>query len=173
MNNFISEWRTSLFLRSGFRQLAKLQKILFSCYFKKNYFSNRSSDEKKVHYQKQCVSRLMRKSEFVFDKLEHLYEIIFSIHQLRYRIKDYSTLEICASELKKIEQASIILLKKLAAKKSISSEGVALTDAIHSFEQIYNTVLRVVAQDPIVFLFFIQDLYAFQEEINLLSMTKK
>ena len=172
MNNVISDWYTSLLLRKSFRQLATLQKILFSCYFKKDYFSNQFLDEKKVHYQRRRVSRLMRKSDFVFDKVDSLYEIIFSIHQLRYRVKDYATFEICARELKKIEQTSIILLKKLAAKKSVLSEEVMLTDAIHSFEEIYNTTLRVIAQDPIVFLFFIQDLFAFQDEIHSLSVTK-
>ncbi len=114
--------------------------------------------------------RTKRAREFkpLIDIYEHLYEIVFSLHLLRYRVQDYALFEICARELRTIQNISTHLLNQLG--KSFFHRSLISTDhllqQIHAFESLYQHTLKIIVRDPIVFIFFIQDLYALGDEIE-------
>jgi len=106
----------------------------------------------------------------IFFKIDHLSEIIFSLNQLRFRVVDYTTFKVCAQEMQEIEKFSIMMIIQLANFKNSSVELPIFEEKIHQFENIYNRALQIVAIDPLVFMFFIQDLYALNEELKQLSL---
>ena len=148
----LSNFLKIFFYYYDLRKLAKLQIVLFSSYF------SQINNEKKIHQQRIRVAKVIQKRL----ELMPIVDIIFSLNQLRHRVTDVSIYEICARELKEIEKTSINFL----LKGELFSE--IFLKKIHEFEAIYNNTLRVVAPDPMIFLFFIQDLYAFHEQVEQL-----
>ena len=104
----------------------------------------------------------------LFSKINHLSEIIFSLNQLRFRVHDYTTFKVCILEMQEIEKYSVMSIIELAncCFKKTSIHLSQFEDKIHQFENIYNRALQIVAIDPLVFMFFIQDLYALHEELR-------
>ncbi len=165
--------------------LAQLQHTYFACYKDRDYFSKQSVYEKEIY--KKCskwlisVSRarfLLNKNKkvsaewrVVFSRVEHLSEVIFSLNQLRFRVSQHAIYEICSFEMQALDRTSAAAFKdvtKMLLWDNNSIPSLELLDCIHSFEAISNRVLRVASPEPIVFLFFIQDLYALNDEINKL-----
>lgn len=165
------------------RALAQLQHAYFACYLKRDYLSKQPGYEK-ILYQKRSLllgkvahaRSLLKKNKkgttkwaIVFFKIEHLSEIIFSLNQLRFRVSGYAIFEICIAEMQALEKTSMAALKNVAQfilwnKRAASP--VELLDKIHAFEAISHRTLQIASPEPIIFLFFIQDLYALYDEIN-------
>lgn len=151
LNNYFKKyyyWR-------ALRELANLQRLLFSSYF------NQENNDKKIHQQRLKVISVVKKNPV--SELLQIGDVIFSINQLRHRIKDFSILEICIRELTDIGNLSALFIRD---RKKFSN---AYLGAIHQFENLYGNTLRVVVPDPLVFMFFIQDLYALYEKVTALN----
>lgn len=175
-----------LILANSLRALAQWQHACFAYYLQCDYLSRQSGYEK-ILYRKRSLllsklahARVLLKEKSVattkwaviFTKIEHLSEIIFSLNQLRFRVSGYAIFEVCIAEMQALEKTSIIALKNLAQfilwhKRVVST--LELLDKVHAFEAISQRVLQVAAPEPIVFLFFIQDLYALYDGITELA----
>lgn len=174
---YIQSYRIKKSFASSLKALAKCQRILFFSYLKKDFLYKRIKYEKKIFISRkkllksfQHARRLKKTSmeELIFIKLEHLVEIIFSLHQLRLRVDDYNVFTFAAPEMTRLAHVITQLLLNasrciLTSKRWISVD--ILLDYIHDYENIYNKTVQVVSQEPIVFLFFIQDLYALYDEL--------
>ncbi len=145
-------------LKNYFHQLAKLQKIILACYFQKDYRENQFEYEKKIHNQSRAVLKLLSKIVLT-DQAGYLYEIIISLGNLRFRVTDFATFEICAEELEAISLALATVFNKLTGMSELSA-------SIEAFEEVYRGALQVAATDPLAFLFFIQDLYTLRDKLN-------
>jgi hypothetical protein len=152
LNNYFKK----MVYRRALREIAKLQQLLCSSYFVQE------NNDKQVHQQRIRVLSTIRKNKCHVDELNHIADIIFSLNQLRHRIKDFSIFEVCSRELNDIASTSVAFIQDAVKFSAIFSEK------IHQFETLYHNTLRVVAPDPLVFLFFIQDLYALHEKVNQL-----
>lgn len=168
------------YLSQSLKILAILQSMLFDTYLKQDYIQNRMYYERKI-FQKRVqllkvllyVQTLQKTPEEkkLFFKIEHLIEIVFSVHQLRFRVRDFSVWAVCAPELNGLQVASAQALLAFSQERIknpqhsqlASREG--LLERIQEFETVYQRALQVVVAAPIVFLFFIQDLYALYDEL--------
>lgn len=174
--NYIHERRTKKYLAKSLYEMIKIQNVYFDSYLKEDFLSKKYVYARILHKRTMSFFRAIQHAReliqkdlnytVMLSKIECLYEVICSTHLLRYRVNEYSVFEICARELRGLEKTSSELLTHLA--KSFFEKNVIVKiddylDAIHSFETIYNHTLQVVVRDPVVFLFFIQDLYALQE----------
>lgn len=150
------------------KALDALQKIFFSCYLQRDYAENYFEYEKLIHEESDRF--LHPDNRFLM-----LYEIILCLGALRYRTKEYSLLEPLQTEFSAITGAITSCLKqlRLAIKKNkaISIDLTQLLSGIQALENLYQHVLQVLAKDPIVFLFFIYDLYALHDQLEKLNAT--
>lgn len=169
-------------LASCLNSLADLQHVYFTCYSYRDYFSKQTQYEKTL-YQKRSkwlsrmlsVRRLLKdkknseKWHSIFTRIDYLSEIIFALHQLRFREREYAIFEICSLEIQALDRAIAAAMKdaikKILWNKNLS-HPVELLDSIIAFEAISHRVLKVTSSEPIIFLFFIQNLYALDDEIN-------
>lgn len=168
--NVIRSMLMSRVLNHCLKWLATLQRQLFYCYLKKDFVKRPLYYTKKLDRTRFAVLRATQKarsrmSAKMVDSIEQLAEIIYSIHQLRYRIDDYTIFKVCQRELIALNNTSIAALRA-SDRLTRSTYLDALLDAIHEFEGLYNRTLQVVANEPIVFLFFIQDWYALHELLS-------
>jgi hypothetical protein len=181
MINYIRAWYIKKLLSNCLYALADLQQAFFVNYLKKDYIKQRKYYQNDLNKRSKTFFLNMTKtsdaikhySQFkdIFSKINHLSEIIFSLNQLRFRVVDYTTFKVCIQEMQNIEKFSNMMIIQLANYffKKISIEVNVFEDTIHQFENIYNRALQIVAIDPLVFMFFIQDLYALNEELTQLS----
>ncbi|MHB1948916.1 MAG: FUSC family protein [Gammaproteobacteria bacterium] len=154
----------------------ELQKKTFFVYFKRDYTQKHFLYEKELHQLREKVLISLQRitqQQVGFDTLQHLFEITVTLGELRYRVKDSATFEVCEKEFQSVsDNMSRIfqqLIKKIRGKKivDLSLEQFAL--AIESVETIYRSTLQVVSKEPLIFLIFIQDLFAMYDEFNSLS----
>ena len=121
-------------------------------------------------------------------KLAHIYEAIFSLNTLKLRFSDQTTFEMCELEFKllskqltavlqhtnlllknQINKTKRIILEKIQtqdARKMLDKTAHAinqLTQAIDGLDELYRTTMQVVSPDPILFLFFLQDLMVLRD----------
>jgi len=171
-----------------FKTLDVQQKAIFACYLEKNYAKQLDPYEKKIRNTRLKLLTAMKKiralsstdSRGKLERLENLYEIIFSLNTLKLRISDQAIFEICEVELKKIslslsdalKHAMIFLNSKQLEKKSArmmddTAKNIGrLSRQIDALEELYRSTLQVVSQEPIFFLFFVQDLIAFRDALE-------
>ncbi len=162
--------------------LAELQHAYFTCYSYRDYFSKQPHYENVLYKKrskwlnKQNAARQLLKNKKIsekwhslFSSIDHLSEIIFALHQLRFREREYAIFEICSLEMQSVDKAISIAMKdaikKLVWGKKLN-QPLELLDSVIAFEAISHRVLKVTSSEPIIFLFFIQNLYAINEEIN-------
>lgn len=147
-----------------FKQLDRLQRIIFHIYLQRDYKFQWFFYEKKIHQYLaelfQQVNLLRKLSQQINWQCENLLAYFISLGNLRYRIKDYATFEVCEIELKKISNA----LSR--ALKSIKKPGPELREAIDQFKQIYDNTLTVITNDPIDFLIFIDNLQRIEFSVS-------
>lgn len=175
-------------LRNCFSNLDELQKKLFFIYLKRDYAEQHFFYERDLHQQRELIFFDMKKMNEAleklapaqannwrdcFDHLNHLFDIIIALGNLRYRIQDQATFEVCEKELALvsiyISKGLDNLTKQLKSKKAVEFNLDGFVLAIRAVEEIYRSTLQVVSKDPLVFLLFIQNLYAVQEELNSLA----
>lgn len=170
-----------------FKALDQLQIAIFNCYIQKDDGINHFKYELKIHKSRVKILRTMKNirimngqsSQDKLAKLENLYEIIFSLNTLKIRILDPATFEICEEEFKRISfkitdaiKHIVILLGNCSTQTSHTLvDDTAkiiglLSNNIDAFEELYRSTLQVVSSEPIFFLFFVQDLIAFRDELE-------
>lgn len=173
----LHDYRIKKLFATCLRALAKLQVTLFDFYIKRHWMARYPAYEKKLYHQRMTLLHRLqhlrrvtnnKKDKKIMNGIEHLHEIICSLHQLRFRVSDYSIFEICDREMTALQKTTRLVLLQLS--KTSSMQTAVVLEKIHAFEAIYHRALHVVAPDPIVFLFFIQNLYAFYDETLELSM---
>lgn len=168
--------------------LNDLQKQIFSLYLKRNYEAKSFLYEKKFHLKIQQIFSTMEKMRFLLGKvnkeklesfktiindLDELFDIIISLGNLRYRVKDIALFEMCEKEFslvsKNISNVFELLKLKICEEKNIHEECFNLSSYVQAIEQVYNGTLRVISKEPIVFLIFIQNLNALDNKLKSLS----
>jgi len=163
-------------LKKYFRQLDRLQKIIFSCYIKRDYAKNQFYYEKKIHLEKMRLFKIIcsiRKNipslNLIFQENGRgvfLYEIILSLNTLKLRISDHATFEVCQRELENITRNISLVLNDASRGRQRIISLSNLLQSIEQFSELYQSTLRVVTAEPTVFLFFIQDLIDFSETME-------
>lgn len=151
--------------------LNQLQQLIFLPFIRRDYHENRFEYEKKMIMQTRIVMqemtniRKMLLPKEIISRLEHLYELLYSLDLLKYRLLDHATFEVCEAELKKLsEHISNILL----TMRNDSSQIDLLQQSVGAFEILFENTLQFIVADPMYFLFFIQDLKMLNDELNLL-----
>lgn len=148
--------------------LDKLQIIVFSAYIRRDYLDEAVAYEKSLLQQMQQLFKILKnikmhpENEEKISRLEHLYEIIFSLDLLKSRLIDHATFEIVEKEFRLISQCITNMLIET------DKNGRAFEAAIVSIEALFQATLQFVTADPLMFLFFIRDLRALSEELQKL-----
>lgn len=168
-------WSKRRALKRCFKVLGELQKNLFDGYLRSDFIAKQLRYTKKLFNTRRRYLLAISHARKVFHAdiapvlvIEHLSQILYSLHQLRYRVEDYTTFSVCKRELLALESTSLAVLYT-RSKEDRLAQLERFLDAIHEFEGIYNKALQIVARDPIVFLFFIQDLYALHETLSTVT----
>lgn len=159
------------YLKKYFSCLDRLQQTIFNFYIQRNFGADRFYHEKQLlKHTTQVMKALaeIRKRQDdakLLAVLEQLYEIIYSLDLLKNRLIDHTTFEICEQELKNIKLNLSQILQKIPTQK-LTKLKHQLDQAIQALEIIFQNTLQVVTADPLVFLFFIQDLYALANTLD-------
>ncbi len=161
----IRDYRVKKSLSNAYHALAMLHQAFFESYLTQESLIKQS----KKLYQQQVkfikalrAARSMIKNDSLVN-IEKLHEVICSLHLLRFRFNEFALFEVCFQEMQDLQKTSTILLRKMARKIFDVSQHLETNEflnAIRAFENLYSNTLQVVARDPRVFQFFIQDLYA-------------
>ncbi len=142
-------------------QLVKLNESFFDGYVKqdslvkqyKTLYSKHMKFIKTLHGARKIAGHELA-------KIENLHDIICSLHLLRFHFNEFALFEVCFQEMQVLKKTSTQLLYD--RNTHLANEFM---NAIHAFETLYHNTLQVVARDPRVFQFFIQDLYALHDAI--------
>lgn len=182
MINLFHTHRIKKSFHDCFFKMMELQKILFQFYLEKKYQTTPALFEKTLYKQKRAFFRVLQKTrkqlkskieKQIFSKIEHLSDILFSLHQLRFRVRDVSLYDIAKLELHHLDLSLTHLLLHLARFSSRQTASIDLENylnQIHAFEALNQRTLRLVVNDPMIFLFFIQDLYAVYDELQVMEI---
>ncbi len=189
-------------LEKVFIALIELNKVYFDAYLKPDFLERKDYYAKLFFRKRQILFKSLQKMrarnqthQEIIKKIEHIYETIFSLHLLRFRVTDFTIFAICRQDMQSILQLMTELLQSMLLHTSrrpaqvLRDPGTAskhfwiprtsrgttdfsadrLLAAIHIFETIYHQTLKIVSPDPSIFLFFIQDCYTLSDEIENLS----
>lgn len=153
-----------------FRSLNELQKIIFQGYLDHHVIDEialRKARNKLFH----LLKKMRQKERYPIAQFEHLYEIIFSLRALQRRVVDQTVFAVCLEELRKISGSLTALLYALSMKyqSAVLTAMDEFSVAIALLDELYRTTLQVVSYEPIVFLFFIQTLFALHTEVEELA----
>ena len=135
-------------------------------YLKHPAFYEKSLNKWRCYFLKHLQS-LRKLSIGEYQQIDKLHEVTCSMHLLTLRVTDQTVFEICRREMQVIEKAATRIL--LALSKNKKSDTQELLDEILMFEGLFSKTLQIVMNDPVVFLFFILDLYAFHSIVSDLS----
>lgn len=171
--------------------LSSLTQDIFACLLYPEYVDNVYLFERRIHGQKyrffQSITQLRGISHYVekkiqlnerqvlqevLNKLEMLFDVIVDCGQLRNRVSDYSTFQLCAEELGGITKELKNIFDQLINQSHLNNTQVDVTllkGKIKRFEENFTNVLQVSAKDPLIFLLFISSLNALCEAIAALS----
>jgi hypothetical protein len=165
----IQTYRIKKALLSACDAIAVLNNAFFDGYIKREDLIKQSYNlyhkQVKVIKAFQHVRYLVNNDDVFGNALihiEHLHEVVCSLHLLRFRFDEFALFEVCFHEMQNLKKTSTILFYKIKRKnqsESISRAAEEFEGAIQAFENLYGNTLQVVARDPMGFQFFIQDLY--------------
>lgn len=186
---FIREQIRALIVRS-LLNLKLLNNQIFSCFLESAYPDNIYLFERRIHAWKnaymqsigklKCLSNLVQSKltpekrtslEKMIVKLDLLYDTILDYGQLRRRVTDHTTFDLCEAELTALEQEIGKLLAEVGGifrYKNPLLDTAGLAVKINRFEENYQHVLQVSAREPLVFMLFIASLRAFNKELTQL-----
>jgi hypothetical protein len=128
---------------------------IFNIYLRRDYVEQHLIYEKEIYQLNQQFFYYKKDLRGQHPAVDIIFEIIMSLGGLRYRIKDYATLEIINDELKDVSYA---LQEKLTQQPDASTD--LLMVSIAKLEEAYRSTLQVAAKEPRMFLFFISNLKA-------------
>lgn len=151
-------------LKKFLYQLDQLQKIIFSCLLKRDYFQYQDEYEKKFFQTKAKLFTQLCRLQTNQAVLRQLTEIIFSLNTLKFRVADQATFEVCQRELADISRCISSALQQVQQGRLL--DLTAFSQAIENFSALYQDTLRIVTADPAAFLFFIESLLDFREQLQ-------
>lgn len=165
-------WRSLAYISS----LQGLLLVLFDCYLQPTYPTRRYLYEKRIRDAKnvaiarsaaldglllsvadQKTSKLMVLSALK-QQCDNLFFLLLESGQLRYRMSDHATFRFCADEMRQLQghlEGELWLLQQAVLTDTVS---MAQNDVVLSqeLEGLYESVLQVVAKEPVSFLLFIE-----------------
>lgn len=175
-------------------ELTALNIAIFNCLIRSDYSHQEYQFEKKIHIHKtRCLQildkmRRMEKSipslsvternqlQMMIEQLNQLFQSLLDKSQLRWRIKDHSVFDVAAKELLLIAQNINHLLLDLRYHQTephLKLQLRKLDHAVERFEEVYQNVLLVTAQEPLAFTLFLTTLKTLNERINTLNQLIK
>jgi len=157
------------------RSLKQLTTEVFDC-FTVEYADNIYFFERRLHEQKYKVmesllrlKRLPLGSNFI-EECNNIYLALLDCAQLRWRVSDAATFELCREEMvnlkKALLQAFDSLIKTHATQRV--SPLTSLNQPIERLEENYQTILQIAAREPLVFLLFLASIKRLQLAIHSL-----
>jgi hypothetical protein len=160
----IDSYRLKKTLAKAYNALAKLQQAFFNSYLTQESLPNQY---KQIHkktlrffHALQSMRNITKKNDEL-SRVESIYGILCSLHLLRFRFNQPALLEVCAQEMKKLQEISVIFLRKQSNKKtSLKVEADNFLSAIYAFETVCNHTLSIVIPDSLMLDYFTQELYA-------------
>lgn len=175
---FKNEFRrlTSVFWNS----IQAMQDKIFQIYLLRDYSDNLYVYEKELHEKRvdnldainkmrELVSRMPAKKRLPYIKdiqhFEYIADMTITLGSLRYRVKDFSTLEVCEKEFKMISETITKDIAKIQKNERIKFNKTL----IDSFENLYQTTLQVITHEPQVFLIFIHNIKKLLKEYERFS----
>lgn len=177
-----------LVLTASIQKLLELNQAIFDCYLAADYSEKRFQYERKLHqkrrdysYEISVARQLIKRIKAtereplnnVMCALEQIYEIMLSMGLLDYRVEDRSTFELAYKELLEISEninSELRAIKiQLLKKKPPSVISEKIKESIYQLEDVSRVTLDVAAKDPMVFLLFVQDLYALNKMMEQLT----
>jgi len=174
-----SRWIDKKRLSQCFFTLARLNKLFFQYYASEKSEVELSAHLKKMNQTRRRFFKIITKTRRltlsspysnVLRLLENIYELVFSLHLFRFRMKDFNLFSICARELLAIEQASTKILLNIAMgifyRKKLQTTD-HFFETIQALESLFQHTLKVIVPQPVVFIIFIHDLYTLQEKLTL------
>ncbi|MDA8561578.1 hypothetical protein N9L02_00515 [Gammaproteobacteria bacterium] len=166
--NFVTKYSIKKSIAKSYHALICLNKLNFE-YYLKSY--DLVSCYNKIYKQQiiflnklQIVRKKINNNDEYNNKLyklEYLHEIICSIHLLKFRLYDISTLNVCSKEMHSLYKSLYSVLRFISIdnnQDSIQKISNDFLQSIYNFESLYENALCVVCPDPIIFKFFFQDL---------------
>lgn len=153
-------------IKHYFVALDQLQKAFFNCY------SEAGEDSLQIACVRNDFFNLVQKIRKHwphpdFSAMEHLYETIFLMGQLRFRVFDRALFEVCRQEFAMLSQAiSSVLLNFKQSDESLRFE--TFDRMVSELQDLYDGVLCITARDPAVFQFFFVHIKAFRREMTAL-----
>ena len=164
--------------------LSLVSQELFACFLRPEYADNVYLFEKRLHL---CKMRFIRSMASLRDSIgapalaaEHLnqrvrrldliFDVLMDCAQMRRRVSDHTVFALCTGELKgvSVEMQNVFRQMIGVAKKRqevVDTQGLA--ERIRLFEDNFQSVLRIVAREPLAFLLFIASLKNLSEETGL------
>lgn len=138
------------------RHLQYLITNIFSCLVEDDYQDALYSFERRIHKEKiNCLSWLARLQKLrTTERESKSFSLLIDLGQIRRRIQDHSTFNLCRAEMLELERALIIYADGLMYE-NMAEAAVRLNRAINQFEDIFNHVLNVAAREPVIFILFI------------------
>src|SRR5688572_13811353 len=102
--------------------LDKLHVTIFDCIIHRDFISHPEQYAKPLIHQTSAIMKIMQtlraqytNQEKIICRLECLYEIMFSLDLLKYRLFDHATFEVCEPELKSITVSISEKIKEITA----------------------------------------------------------
>ncbi len=143
--------------------LNELQKSFFACYLEKGGDDLNIAHARSALYT--AVNDLKKKYHGRdFSGPERLYESIFLLSLLRFRVRDRALFEVCRDELNALKEVISGLLSAPSHEKAV--HALADFDRVtEAFRALYDSVLCITAREPEVFEFLFAHLAAFRREI--------
>ncbi|MDX1902188.1 MAG: hypothetical protein SFW66_09350 [Gammaproteobacteria bacterium] len=162
-----------------FSALNSLQEQYFFCYLEQDYWHERHLYEWRIYHAHQKLFLATQKLRSInkthdISCFEHLYELTCSLGHLRFRMSDRAVFELCKNEFLRITQLLTTTLHAASARRvkatNVFQSLEQLTAAVFDLEDLWQGALRVTAPEPLVFLFFIQDLNRWHQ--SMLALVK-
>ncbi len=146
-----------------FEALDTIQRIVFESYWNADYLDSLYDADlyQARMYLFSQMQAVRQNSPALVSAFVTLYEMIFALTYLNRRRKDHALLETCHSELMQLSNQISLILQALA--KNQLAEVTAFSESIESLDSLYRHTLQVVSADPLVMLFFIQNVYLLRD----------
>lgn len=166
--------------RKVIKHLRDLNQEIFACFLEPSYKNNLYLYERRIHVQAHALLRSLnalrdidlvklfkgneKKSQTY--QLEALYANTLDYGQLRLRVTDQATFELCQKEMKTI---SLAITQIYNMYPIISNARLDfLHQSIKNFEENYQQVLQVTSANPIDFLLFIGSIKRLHNQLSAL-----
>lgn len=163
-----------------FYYLRELNKDIFACFFNSDYQNQIYAFEHRIHAQKRQLFTWLQKLKSLTTsnaidcakRIEKVTDLTLDYAQLRTRIKDPSTFELCAKELTALMASIDEVYAELIKIKPKPAVLQILADKIAEFENNYQQILQVAARDPLDFILFIQSLKMLHKQLTHIILEK-